>query len=248
MITAIIIDDEIRSCKTLAKLIELADAEVVLLGQANNIKSGFELIKEKKPELVFLDINMPGGNGFELIEKFSSIDFKIIFTTAHDEFAISAIKAGAFDYLLKPISLDDIKETLARVKVSPNNNNGEDYAQLLKLIKSNKHSISKIPIASMNGITFLDSKNIIRCSADNNYTVIHLKDNEQIISSKTLKEYDVILSAKGFFRAHRSHLINIDYISKYLKGRPALIEMEDGYHVELSQSKKASFLELFENS
>jgi len=246
MISAIIIDDEKRSCNTLVKLINLCDSEIEILGEAYNIDDGLTLINNTKPDLVFLDINMPGGNGFNLLEKISTIDFKIIFTTAHDEFAISAIKLGAFDYLLKPIALDELEATLIRVK-DLSSESKEDYENLLNLILDKNQSPKKIPIAQMNGITFLDSEDIIRCAADNNYTVLHLKNKQQMVSSKTLKDYDNILSPLGFFRAHRSHLINVQYVSKFLKGKPSLIEMQDGYRVELAQNKKSSFLGLFES-
>lgn len=248
MISAVIIDDEKRSCNTLRKLLELSDPNIEILGEAHNIDEGCLLVQNEAPDLVFLDINMPGGSGFNLFEKIQEINFKVIFTTAHDEFAISAIKLGAFDYLLKPIALNDLKETLDRVNNDMNNSSEDDYRQLLQLIQRRTTTVSKIPVAHMNGITFLKSDNIIRCTADNNYTVIHLKDKKQIISSKTLKDYDVILSKQGFFRAHRSHLININNVSKLLKGKPALIELDDGTQVELAQNKKADFLSLFEGS
>ncbi len=248
MISAVIIDDEKRSCNTLNKLIKLCDSNVEILGEAHNVEDGFALIQESNPDLVFLDINMPGGSGFNLFDKIEKISFKVIFTTAHDEFAISAIKLGAFDYLLKPIALNELKETLSRLNNEEQNSSDEDFKQLLHLVQKQNVSSSKIPVAHMNGITFLNSENIIRCTADNNYTVIHLKDKKQIISSKTLKDYDVILSRQGFFRVHRSHLINVNNVSKLLKGKPSLIELDDGTQVELAQNKKADFLSLFEGS
>lgn len=217
-------------------------------GVAHNIEDGCLLIQNVNPDLVFLDINMPGGSGFTLFDKISTINFKVIFTTAHDEFAISAIKLGAFDYLLKPIALNELKETLERVKVGPIGSADENYKQLLHLIQKQSTGSQKIPVAHMNGITFLNSKDIVRCTADNNYTIIHLKDNSQIISSKTLKDFDVILSQQGFFRVHRSHLISINSVSKLLKGKPALIELDDGTQVELAQNKKTDFLSLFEGA
>ena len=248
MISAVIIDDEIRSCNTLTKLIHLTNQKVEILGEAHNVEDGYSLIQSKSPDLVFLDINMPGENGLSLVKKFEKIDFKIVFTTAHNEYAISAIKLGALDYLLKPISLSNLEETLLRAQAQLTKDHSVSYQEVMSLIQADRKSPTKIPIANMTGIDFIDSDKIVRCIADNNYTILHLNDKTQIVSSRTLKDYDKILTNLGFFRVHRSHLINLKYVSRYLKGKPSFKEMDDGFNVELAQNKKNNFLSLFDSA
>ncbi len=243
---AIIVDDEKRSRSALKKQLALTDYNIEIVGAASNVKEGLELIEKYHPDVVFLDIMMPGESGFDLLEKVEQVDFQIIFTTAFNEYALAALKCGALDYLLKPINIEDLNITLQKILDTIRKNDSSQHIDdLIEWMKFNNNNSGKIPVADLHGIKFVDANTIIRCSADNNYTRIHLDDGRQLIASKTLKDYETILSKYGFFRCHRSHLINLKHIDSYRKGKTGIIVMTDKVEVELAQTKRNDFYKLF---
>lgn len=246
--TAIIIDDEEGARESLANILNSFFPHIKLVGKADSATKGFELISEKKPNIVFLDIEMPNENAFDLIDKFDRIDFDIIFVTAYDHYAVQAIKASALDYLLKPIDVEELKFALEKYEVNKTNPQQSEQLNLLMETVRNTTINKKIAIPESDGLTFVAINEIIRCESDGNYTSVFLKDGSKILSSKTLGDYEEILRTSPFFRTHRSHLINMNEIHKFVKGDGGYILMSDRSEVEISRRKKQDFLAQLTNS
>jgi len=244
--TAIIIDDEEMSRRTLLTLLTNYIPSVQILGQAANAKEAFDLIQNEQPDLVFLDIEMPNGSGFDLLNLFPKITFEVIFVTAFDQYAIKAIKFCALDYLLKPIDAEELKTAVQKV----NEKLGQptpspQYDMLFENLKNDSDPNNRIALPSINGLEFVKVKQIIRCEADGRYTRFHLENESQKLVTKNLKEVTLLLESYSFFRIHHSHLINIHKITKYYKGDGGYVVMEDGSSIDVSRRKKDAFLNLF---
>lgn len=240
--TAVIIDDEEGARESLANIIEKYIPEIEIIGKAASAKDGYDLITKEKPQVVFLDVEMPNENAFDLIDKFEHVDFEIIFVTAYDHYAIQAIKSSALDYLLKPIDIDDLKMAVEKLEIKISQpEKDEQFDILLESIHSDKPH-KKIAIPESDGIIFVNVDDIIRCESDGNYTSIFLKDDKKIVSSKTLGDYEEMLKQNDFFRTHRSHLINLNEIHKFVKGDGGYLLMSDRSEVEISRRKKQDFL------
>ncbi|MBK9736938.1 MAG: response regulator transcription factor [Saprospiraceae bacterium] len=205
---------------------------------------GYEKIMELHPELVFLDIEMPVMNGIDMLEKMEKTDFHVIFTTAYDQYAIKAIKLNASDYLLKPIDKDELILAIDKIKSSEGGHLNKEKIQFLKHNLHVLSSLQKIAIPSSEGIMFFDLSTIVHLEANSNYTVIYFNNNSKIISSRTLKEFEDLLPSDIFFRCHHSHLINLKYISKYIKGEGGFVDLGQGKLVEISRRKKQEFLDI----
>jgi two-component system LytT family response regulator len=244
-VKAIVVDDEDKARKSLISLIQIVDNSIDVIAEASNIETAYTAILNHDPDLVFLDIEMPSGTAFDLLNKFEKIDFDIVFVTAFDDYAIKAFKFSAFDYLLKPVDLDELTSTISKYKSSQNVDNHPRFDMLLQMI--NKNSQSKLAIPEADGISVVDIDDIIRCTSSGNYTTIHLINNQEILSSKTLGEYDDILIAHDFFRIHRSHLINMKFIHKYIKSDGGYILMKDKSELEISRRKKVDFIDKLTN-
>jgi two-component system LytT family response regulator len=242
MLQAVIIDDEAKG-RELIKMIVTANCPgVKIAGEASNIKEGYELIMRTEPHLVFLDIEMPGGSGFDLLARINEINFEVVFITAFDQYAIKAIKFSALDYLLKPVDEDELIVIVKKVEdnyVRKTHNNA--VANLLNNTK--KHSENpKIGLTTTDGLDFIEIKNIMRCEADGKYTSVFLNNEKRLLVSKNLKEFEDLLIEFNFFRIHHSHLVNLDYIKKYQSGRGGYVIMNDGSTITVSQRKKEEFL------
>lgn len=245
MITAIIVDDEERSRQTLAKILNKYCNDVELLGQAASVQSAYELILANKPDLVFLDVEMPHETGFDLLEKFDQVEFEVVFTTAYDQYAINAIKFSVQDYLLKPIDIDELIDAVERVidKKNKANSSTDDQIQaLLRNFTESKVKSSKIGIPTQEGLEFILIDEVIRCEAEGSYTKLYLKGNRMILATGTIKEFEGLLLTSSFIRVHHSHLINANCISKYMKGEGGIVVMDDGAEVPISRRKKEAFL------
>ncbi|MBK9632071.1 MAG: response regulator transcription factor [Saprospiraceae bacterium] len=240
----LIIDDEQHCVKTLTWALQEYCSNVDIIGTAKNGEEGFEKINQLRPDLIFLDIEMPIMSGIDMLEKFEKIDFKVVFTTAYDQYAIKAIKLNACDYLLKPIDKDELKSAVEKIQMSDSTFiNGER----IQNIKHNLHvlpTLQKIAIPSSEGILFFDLNTIVHLEASSNYTVIYFDNETKLVSSRTLKEYEELLPAEIFFRCHHSHLINLKFIKKYIKGEGGFVDLGHGQMVEVSRRKKLEFLEL----
>lgn len=238
MIKALVIDDEESAINVIKILIQKYVPEITGIESALGPEEGIRKIEEIKPDLLFLDIQMPGLTGFELLERFSPHhDFEVIFITAYNQFAIKAIKFSAIDYLLKPIVIDELKSAVERF-IAKKSNRTESKSRIgnfLKNINSEKEKDFKLALPTHKGTFFLNLDQIIRCQADVNYTQFHLTNKEHLLSAKTLKEYDELLSEHNFLRVHKSHLVNRKYIKSILNDNVLL--MDDSSQVEMSRRK-----------
>ena len=239
---AIIIDDEKHCREGLAIMLSRYCPEVEVVEQCANGKSAIKLIGQHQPDLVFLDIEMPGMNGFEMLEYCTGFDFGIIFTTAYNEYAIKAIRHSALDYLLKPVNKHELVDALARAKENKKNNASAKINQLLDSLNHVK-SPARIALPTMEGLIMVDIKDIIYCESENNYTRFHLQNEKNVFVSKTLKKAELLLHGhSNFFRIHHSFLINMDYIRQYIKGDGGEVIMSNGRHIAVSRTKRLEFL------
>lgn len=238
---ALIVEDEEKSRQTLTKMLEDFCEHVSLKGACGNVNDAIKLIDKNNPDVVFLDIELPGRSGFELLEHYDNLPFEVIFTTAYNNFAIKAFKLSAIDYILKPINLDELRNALDKVREKQEL---VRKSQQLKVLKENIQNVfEKISLPTMDGLVFVDLEDIIRCEAQNNYTKFYLKNQENHLVSKTLKNYEDVLTDFNFFRVNRGDIINLKYIKKLQKGRRMQIIMADGSQLILSDSRKEEFLQ-----
>jgi two-component system LytT family response regulator len=240
MIQALIVDDETRSCDVLQNLLLHYCPDVNIAGIANSADEGYRLIQDKDPDLVFLDIHMPKGDGFSLLSRLKEITFKIIFTTAYDNYAIQAFRMSALDYLLKPIDSKYLQEAVEKFRKT-----GVPHSQASQVGLLHEKKLQTLALSSIDEIRFVNLDEIIRLEADNNYTVFYLTSGEKVLVSNTLKIYEDILSPHSFFRVHNSHIINLVKVKKYLKGKGGIAVMSDGSYIEISPRKKDDFLKAY---
>ena len=241
MITAIIVDDEPKGRLALRQKLENY-CNITVVAEAADGAEALSLIKKHKPQLIFLDIEMPRMNGFEMLNELKEKNFHIIFTTAYDQYAIKAIKYAAFDYLLKPVDVAELKSAIERISNGLPLQTNKQAELLQQNIQHPKKQLNKLAIPTLEGLLFFDINDIIQLEANSNYTIIHFSGKEKITASKTLKDFEDILPTDTFFRTHHSHLINLNYIKKYIKGDGGQIEMQNGNYVDVSRRKKEEFL------
>ncbi len=243
MITAIIIDDEKNALDVVAFQLKNYCPEVKVLKLCHGGEEGIKAITELHPDLVFLDIEMPKVNGFDVLDSTKHLKYKVIFTTAYDQFAIKAFKYSALDYLLKPIDIEELKTAVNKIKKSQEGDFRNKLDLLLTQLNFPASVPKKIALPSGEGYEMIPYSNIVRCESDSNYTIIFLSDKRKITLSKTLKEVEGILNYVSFFRIHHSHLINADHISKFYKTDGGYVLMSDGTQINISRNKKEAFLE-----
>lgn len=241
MLKAIIIDDEMAAIKTLNVLIEKHVPEVRVTGFASAGIKGISMIDELKPDIVFLDISMPDMSGFSLLQKLEHKDFHLVFTTAHEQYAIQAIKHHATDYLLKPIDADELKQAVQTI-ISQRQHTVPPKAEDNTTRRLEMKSMIGLPIKE--GLVYHQVSDIIWIGSQGNYCTFHIKDAGKYLVSKNIGEYEEILPAGEFFRAHKSYLINIRKVRKYIRTDGYFAEMEDGSVIEISRRKKDEFLGL----
>ena len=243
MINAVIIDDEKKCISLLKHLIENHCADISVVAEAENAAQGIQAIQQHKPDLVFLDIEMPDKTGFGMLNSLPDIDFDIIFTTAYNHYAIKAIRFSALDYLLKPVDLDELKNALARiVKKHSKKEHRESVDMLMSNVRGPQPNFSRISLSTQDGLVILHVDEIVYCEASGTYTLFYLKNKEKIIVSKTLKEYEELLKDHHFLRVHNSFLINLNEVKKYIKGDGGSVMMSNGNEVFVSKRRKDEFL------
>ncbi|MDF2188760.1 LytTR family DNA-binding domain-containing protein [Paraflavitalea sp. CAU 1676] len=246
MIRAVLIDDEPKNNRILKLMLEEFCPQLTIEGQADNAEEGVTLIQETEPDLVFLDIEMPFGSGFDLLDRLKPVNFEIIFITAFNNYSLKAIKYSALDYLLKPVSIDEliaaVNKAAEKIKARQVNTRIEN---LLYNLKKPAAAVQKLALPSKEGYVFVSLSDIIRCESKNGYAVFHIKGMEKITSSKNIKEYESLLQDDMFLRIHNSHIININYVAKYHRGRGGLIEMEDGTTLEVATRRKEELMARF---
>jgi len=242
MLTAIIIDDEAKSREGLEAMLQNMVKDVSVVATADSVASGVRAIEKNAPDLVFLDIEMPKRDGFALFEAFNPINFEVIFITAHEQYALKAFQTTAIDYLLKPIDLDLLVKAVDKVKDKRNldkvNKNFEVFMNNLK----NNSAHQQIAISSSDGLLFIKIDNIIYLRGDGAYTYFFLKTGERITVSKNLKEYEILLGEYDFFRVHKSFLIHMHEMKKYVRGEGGYVVMSNGDTVDVSKRRKESFM------
>lgn len=240
MIKAIIIDDEERARKTLQTLLKEYCSEVEIIDTCSNVPDGVLSINKNKPNLVFLDIEMPEYNGFELLNFFRDVDFEIIFVTAYNDYALKAFEVSAVDYILKPVDIDKLKSAVSKVEQKLRN---FDMSSRLELLKENfsAEKFNKIALPVADGLLFVTVNEIMLLEADGAYTHVWLKNGSSILVSKKLKFFeDTLEGRENFFRSHRSYMVNINFLKKYNKGENALL-LENGKTIIISRERKQEF-------
>jgi len=243
MITSIIVDDEIKSQESLKKILISFCKDVEVLATCQNVATAKEAIAQFKPDVVFLDVQMQRETGFDLLSSLETIDFDVIFTTAHSEYAIQAIKFSAIDYLLKPIDVEDLQRALSRVRQKSQPDFHEQVKQLLQNLKIGNAEKFKLTLPTSDGLIFVLASDILYCKASGNYTEIFMQNKIKHLISRPLKEYDDLLSTLNFFRVHHSYLINLGFIKSYTRGEGGYVVMSDETSIDVSRRKKEAFLE-----
>jgi two-component system LytT family response regulator len=246
MIRTVLVDDEPNNIDTLQQLLTRYCPGIDIVGTADNAQTGREAIIRNQPDLVFLDIEMPYGNAFELLNGLSPVQFEVIFVTAFNNYALNAIKYSALDYLLKPVSIKELQAAVQKAADRVNTQNmHKRIDNLLYNLQLPKPAFERLALPTSDGLDFINTGDCVRLEASANYTTVYLKNKSKIITSKTLGEFEEILSKDQFSRVHRSHIINHLYVKKYHRGRGGYIEMEDSTTIEVSIRKKDEFLSKF---
>ncbi len=239
----VIIDDEPDALGFISTIIEEYCPDLEVSGTAQNVNEGVQLISDIKPDLVFLDVEMPNGTGFDLLTHFPEKDFDVVFITAFNHYAIKAIKFSAVDYILKPININEFIDAVTRVIEKHSNDKirgNENIEALLENIRTSHPT--RLVIPTSDGREYLNPKDIIRIEADRSYSWFYIREKRKILVSKHLKEFQDLLNDRNFFRPHNSHLINLDYVKKYIRHDGGYIEMTDGSQVPISRNRKDLFL------
>lgn len=246
-VSAVIIDDEPGNIVTLTELVKQYCPQLIINGAAQNPTEAIGLIRKVNPELVFLDIEMPYGNAFDLLDKLMPVNFEVIFVTAFNDYAIKAFKYSAIDYLLKPINITELKNAVQKVITRIEKNQVDNKInEFLETLKSGPITgSSKIALPTGDGSYFEDINNIMYLEASGNYTHIFCKGKGKIVVTKKIKEYEDILPPSLFFRVHNSSLININFVKRYFNGRGGYVLMEDGAQIQIAARKKNEFLSFF---
>lgn len=240
-----IIDDESSGREILTKLIEQFVPQIGRIQTAYSIESGVKLIKEIQPDIVFLDIEMQDGSGFHLLEKWQERKFEVIFVTAWPQYAIQAVKKEALDYLVKPVNIEELMEAVqkASLKIKAKQQPEKQVEQFVKEMKSLKKQ-ERLALHTINGLEMVKILDIVFCKSEENYTRFHFKNGKTIMVSKTLKHFEENLEQNGFFRIHKSHIVNLDEVQRYMHSNGGEVQMSDSTILEVSRTKKQQLMDL----
>ncbi|MBS1619167.1 MAG: response regulator transcription factor [Bacteroidetes bacterium] len=243
---AIIVDDELLVAQNLNLLLKRYCPEVEVLQMAHSAADAERLIKELEPDLIFLDVEMPGGNGFDLLKRFTQIRFGIIFVTAFDHYAIQAIKFSAIDYLLKPIDINELKGAVAKAQEQLKNRSiNQSLNILLHNMAQPATKLQKLSLPTQDGMTFIAINDIIYCESDGNYTIFYLDDGQKLLITRQIGVYEELLPEPLFCRIHRQYIINVNKVARYVKGRGGHVVMTDGQEIDVAVRKKEDFLNAY---
>jgi len=237
----VIIDDEDQARSALKQELELHCSDVDIVGEGNNVSSGIGCIEKSQPDLVFLDIQLKDGVGFQILDHFEEISFQIVFTTAFSNYALRAIKFSALDYLLKPVDGIELQEVVNKAKKYSGQNSNLQIQNFLKNQSLQPHK-KRIALQTSEGIHLYPLDDIVRCSAEGNYTRFYLTSGKKLLIAKTLKEYEEMLSPYHFERIHHSHIVNLHHLTKYLNDGNGYVVMSNAEIVPVAQRKKAALL------
>lgn len=243
MLKTVIIDDDYISRMILREMLEKFLDNIEILGEAGSVVGGIKLIEDSNPDLVLLDISLPDGTGFDLLDKLKKIDFKLIFITAYSEFAIKAFKYSTFDYIIKPLDVDDLIKAITRIPQIGKTDTNTSVRSLRKNLLSPIEKPSKtVALPESNGFAIIKVEDIIRCEGKRNYTRIIFKEGKEKIVSRTLLEFEHLLTPHGFVRIHRSHLVNILNVVRYIKSEGGMVELKTGELLKVSPKHKENVL------
>lgn len=249
MIKSIIIDDDSNLRNGLIQMLQLYAPDIQVVAQAEEVQQGVALLHTHQPDVVFLDIQLTDGTGFDILESYQSLhgkpNFQVVFITAHEQYAIKAFRFSALDFLLKPVDPQELKEVVQKIKSQKQMpSDFKNIEVLLEHISKKTETKKRIALATQEGTTLVDIQDIIRCESSDNYTTFYIKNHKSILISKTLKEYEELLSEYGFERIHQSHLINLDFMKTYIKKDGNYVVMQDGTQLPVSQRKKERLQEI----
>jgi two-component system LytT family response regulator len=242
MIKAIIVDDEPLCCQSLQLLLEQNCPDVSVVGVYNNGLTALEGIRTQQVDLVFLDVEMPRISGFEMLEAFGPISFKLIFTTSYDKYALNAFRVSAIDFLLKPIDRRELIAAVDKVRSVTETLNNQQIELLLQKINHPSRSLTKIALPSIDGLEMVPIETILYGESNDNYTYIFLKNKKKMLVTRSLKEMEELLEEHSFVRVHRSFLVNLNEVERYVRGDGGYVMMSDGRMIDVSRSKKEELL------
>ncbi|MBC7864523.1 MAG: response regulator transcription factor [Bacteroidia bacterium] len=243
----VIVDDDKGCIDALAGIIKVYCPQLTILGTAANIADAVKLISNTAPQLVFLDVEIKNESGFDLFNYFPSPGFEVVFTTAHEKYALKAIKSSCYDFLLKPVNIPEIVSLVSKLENETKQNSGKNINVLLDNLKAKDKSIEKIAIPSADGYSFINISEIISLEADGKYTKLSTEANNKFLSTKNIGEFEELLPADIFFRAHKSWIINLKHVRKFLKAENQVL-LSNNTLAEVSTRKKDEFLKLFERA
>ncbi len=239
-IRTVLVDDEKNSLVILQKLLEKHVPEVEVVDTAQTVEQAVETIEKTRPDLVFLDINLPDGDGFEILEKIDYRDFGVIFVTAYDQYAIKAFEFAALHYILKPVEPQQLIEAINRYKETRE----EELTKKIMALSSNlKQQPTKLILPTSSGLHIIDLDDIIRCESSNNYTTFYLTSGKKIVVSKSIQTYEKLLKDSHFCRIHNKHIVNLKFVKKYVRGRGGYVVLSNGEQIDVSEGRKKGFLE-----
>ncbi|MDE3214127.1 MAG: response regulator transcription factor [Bacteroidota bacterium] len=244
VIKAILVDDELYSLQNLQNKLEGFCPDVKVLATTQKPEEAIVLIRQLKPDVVFLDIEMPKMSGFRMLEELGDYDFDIIFTTAYNHYSIDAIRISAFDYLIKPIGIEELQQAVERLKKNLFRNTRERIDILNNSMSDLKSQDNKIAISTSEGIEFIPIRDIIHIESRSNYSKIFLRGNKSLVVTRILKEFEEMLGPYNFYRVHNSHLINLNYLHKYIRSQGGQVMLDDGTVLDISRRKKDEFLKM----
>ncbi len=249
MITALLIDDDANLRNGLRSMLERYAPDIKIVGEADSVKSGVQAMSTLSPQVVFLDIQLNDGTGFDILDQLAQKNGRstshIVFITAHEQYAIKAFRFSALDFLLKPVDPEELEKVIVKIKeVLDNNKNFEHIDLLLENIRRKVDNFKRIALSTSDGIHLFEISDIIRCESEDNYTKFFIRNNKPLLISRTLKEYEEMLSEHGFERIHQSHLINLTFLKSYIKKDGGYVIMSDNSHLPISQRKKERLQEL----
>ena len=243
LLNAVIIEDERKGLVNLKNMLQLHCPDVGVVGEADGVATGVTLFAQSdlQVDVAFMDINLSDGKVFRLLDRIRPIDFDVIFVTAYDQFAMKAFDYSGIGYILKPIDPDRLVEAVRRVKPRQQARTDERIAAM-RQYQGNPNTFKKLPIGAVDGMHFEEISNIVRFEADDNYTRIHLHDGRRITTTRTIKHYEDLLAHCYFYRVHKGHVINMNYIKRFVKGEGGYLIMEDGKRIDVSRRRRAKFL------
>jgi two-component system LytT family response regulator len=249
MITALLIDDDSNLRNGMKSLLARYAPDMHIIGEADSVESGIKAIDSLRPQVVFLDIQLGDGTGFDILEQLANKNGKssshIVFITAHEQYAIKAFRFSALDFLLKPVDPEELEKVIAKINNAVRDNSSYAHIDLLlENIRKKVDNFKRIALSTAEGIHLFEVSDIIRCESEDNYTKFYIKNNKPVLISKTLKEYEDLLTGHGFERIHQSHLINLSYLKSYIKKDGGYVIMSDNSHLPISQRKKERLQEI----